>query len=113
MSPFARCIVLSLLAVPAFSEEPRKAAPATSDRLAQSARLSDIEVRAFQLQPRRIDNPMRELNLSDGEVREIQAIAGKFAMNSMVNISPVIAGCACEEGPLCTDQVYVVATLPG
>ncbi|HEU5135011.1 MAG TPA: hypothetical protein VFU13_07690 [Steroidobacteraceae bacterium] len=26
-----------------------------------------------------------------------------------LNISPVVAGCACEEGPQCTDQVYIIA----
>jgi hypothetical protein len=30
----------------------------------------------------------------------------------MLNISPVIAGCSCEDGPLCTDQVWVVAEVP-
>jgi hypothetical protein len=53
---------------------------------------------------------MRELNISDNEVREVEAIAHRQLLNSMLNISPVVAGCACEEGPMCTDQVFVVAT---
>ena len=112
MSPSARCLLMSLMALPAFSDEPRKATPVRTEQAAQSQRMLEIERRAFELRPQRVDTPMRELNLSDGEIREIQVIAGKFALSSMLNISPVIAGCACEEGPLCTDQVYVVATTP-
>jgi hypothetical protein len=112
MSPLARCLLLSLVALPALPDDVRKSAPTMTDRVAEMLRMEQIELRAFQLRPHRIDTPMREINLSDGEVREIEAIAGKYAMHSMLNISPVIAGCACEEGPLCTDQVYVVATTP-
>jgi hypothetical protein len=79
-------------------------------RTAYLMRLSEIEKRAGALYPRRRDTPMRELNISDNEVREIEAIAHRRLFNSMLNISPVVAGCACEEGPLCTDQVFVVAT---
>jgi hypothetical protein len=112
MSPLARCLLLSVVALPALPDDARKAAPAMSARFAEMERMAQIERRAFQLQPHRVDTPLRELNISDGEVREIEVIARKYALNSMLNISPVIAGCACEEGPLCTDQVYVVATTP-
>jgi hypothetical protein len=86
----------------------------SDDERAQMAayheRLWKIEERAGALYPRRRDTPMRDLNISDNEVREIEAIARRHLLNSMLNISPVVAGCACEEGPLCTDQVFVVAT---
>lgn len=75
-------------------------------------RLWAIEKRAEELQPRRRDTPMRELNISDNEMREIEAIAQRYLLRSMLNISPVVADCACEEGPMCTDQVFVVATTP-
>jgi len=75
-------------------------------------RMEAIQLRAWDLRPRRRDTPMRELNISDNEVREIEMIARRYVVKSMLNISPVIAGCSCEEGPLCTDQVYVVATTP-
>lgn len=78
--------------------------------MAYHERLWAIEKRASELRPRRRDTPMRELNISDNEVREIEVIARRSLFKSMLNISPVIAGCSCEEGPLCTDQVYVVAT---
>ena len=51
---------------------------------------------------------MRYLNLSDNEMREIQDVAQKYLAKTMLNVSPVIEGCPCEEGPMCTDQVYVV-----
>lgn len=75
-------------------------------------RLWAIEKRAEELQPRRRDTPMRELNISDNEMREIEAIAQQSLLKSMLNISPVVVGCACEDGPMCTDQVFVVATTP-
>jgi hypothetical protein len=81
-----------------------------AQRMAYDLRLSKIEERAQTLRPRRRDTPMRELNITDNEVREVEVVAHRYLMKSMLNISPVIAGCACEEGPLCTDQVYVVAT---
>lgn len=112
MRLFVRCVLLSLIALPALAEDGKKPAPPTADWVLQRARMYDLEYRADMLRPRRLDSPLRELNISDNEVREIQDVAGKYALNSMLNISPVIAGCPCEEGPLCTDQVYVVATTP-
>lgn len=29
---------------------------------------------------------------------------------ALVNIGPVVTGCPCEEGPSCTDQVWILAT---
>ena len=37
-------------------------------------------------------------------------ISVKYLPRAMVNISPVVTNCPCEEGPNCTAQVYVVAT---
>jgi hypothetical protein len=69
-----------------------------------------IYQRAEELRPQRRDTPLRYLNISDEEVREVQAISVKFLPRAMVNISPVVTDCPCEEGPTCTAQVYVVAT---
>jgi hypothetical protein len=69
----------------------------------------DILRRAEALRPARRDGPLRYLNISDNEVREIQLEAKKFVPRSLVNISPVVTGCPCEEGPQCTDQVHIVA----
>jgi hypothetical protein len=77
-------------------------------REAQALKRSQIQSRAYELRPRRRDAPMRYVNLSDNEMREIQEVASKHLSNTLLNVSPVIEGCPCEEGPLCTDQVYVV-----
>ena len=59
--------------------------------------------------PRRVDVPLREENITDEEVREIQAVTATVYPGALANISGVIEGCPCEEGPLCTSQVWVVA----
>ena len=64
-------------------------------------------------QPGRRDGPLRETNLSDTESREIQAEASKVYPGAILNISGVVTGCPCEEGPACTDQVWVVAHSQG
>ena len=65
------------------------------------------------MRPIRRDGPLRELNVSDEEVREIQSIALNVLPGSIVNISGVVSGCSCEEGSSCSDQVWIVAHRPG
>jgi hypothetical protein len=72
-------------------------------------KLMELENRARQLAPRRRDAPLRVLNISDDEVREVHAIAIKYRMPELVNISPVVTGCPCEEGGNCTDQVFITS----
>jgi len=69
----------------------------------------DPRYRAHLLAPKRRDEPLRYLNISDYEVRELQLVAEKYLPKALLNISPVVTGCPCEEGPQCTDQVYIVA----
>lgn len=69
-----------------------------------------ISRRAEALKPKRRDEPLRYLNITDEEVREVQLISAKYLPKVMVNISPVVTDCPCEEGPQCTAQVYVVAS---
>src|SRR5687768_1774433 len=68
---------------------------------------------ARQVVPRRRDGPLRELNLTDDEVREIQSATRSYLPNAYLNISPVVTGCPCEDGGGCTDQVYVLADAGG
>ena len=98
----AAVLALGFVAVAA-AEEKR-----SSVQSASSAR-PDPRYRALQLKPRRRDEPLRYLNISDFEVREIQEVAEKYLPKVLLNISPVVTGCPCEEGPQCTDQVYIVA----
>lgn len=68
-----------------------------------------VKDRARQVAPVRRDAPLREINLTDDEVREIQAATRSYLPSSYLNISPVVTGCPCEDGAGCTDQVYVLA----
>src|SRR4051812_7093184 len=89
--------------------------PQMNDDLAywdsQIARYGDIRQRAHELYPARRDAPLRELNISDNEIREVEAIAYKYLPRTTINISPVVADCPCEEGLACNAQVYVVSTV--
>lgn len=82
-----------------------------SAQRALQAKLFELESRALEVYPRRRDTPLRYLNITDGEVREVELIARKYRMSELLNISPVVTGCPCEEGEACTDQVYVVGTV--
>jgi hypothetical protein len=63
--------------------------------------------------PVRRDGPLRETNLTDEEVREIQEAARGVVPDAIVNISGVVRGCPCEEGAGCSDRVWIVAYRPG
>lgn len=56
--------------------------------------------------------PLREDNISDIEVREIQRLALARNSDAVVNIGGVVAGCACEEGASCVAQIAIVAYTP-
>jgi hypothetical protein len=94
--------LLSILALPAQtgSEEQRKT-------------YWDIKRERFdyiaKTRPRRMDEPLREDNISDEEVREIEAATIEYFPGALVNISGVTAGCPCQDGPACDSQVWVVA----
>jgi hypothetical protein len=93
-------------------ERTRPSSRQLDDVMLQRLRMSALIERAQELRPRRRDEPLRYENISDIEVREIQDVAAKFVAKAIVNISPVVTGCPCEEGPQCTDQVYIVASNP-
>jgi len=84
----------------AFGDDKKRAAWA-----AEFARLDHIYAR----KPRRLERPLRAENVSDDEVREIQAATNKVYPGAIANISGVTDGCPCEEGSKCTSQVWVVA----
>ena len=117
---FATCLAGVLaVAASAYAQAPAKSL--TSEQMRQMLedreywrqqdyRYVAIARRARALFPGRRDSPLRDLNISDNEIREVEAIAQKYLPRSLVNISPVVAECPCEEGPTCTAQVYVVAT---
>jgi hypothetical protein len=66
-----------------------------------------------QVQPSRRNGPFRDINLSDDEVREIQAAILAIMPGAILNISGVVSGCLCEDGPGCAAQAWVLAHRPG
>ena len=87
--------------------------PCSLHRLLEMVDSQHYANRAVIMRPIRRDGPLRELNVSDDEVREIQSIALAVFPGAIVNISGVVAGCSCEEGAACSDQVWVVARRSG
>jgi len=58
---------------------------------------------------KRIDGPLSDTNISDIEVRKVQAVVLELYPGAIVNIGGVTSECRCEDGPECTAQVWVVA----
>jgi len=79
---------------------------------AQGTRYDKVRKRAKQLYPDRRNTPLRDVNISDEEIREVESVTRKYLPRAYVNISPVVTDCPCEEGPMCSAQVYVVAQTP-
>jgi hypothetical protein len=77
-----------------------------ADRMVELFR---IERRIRATQPRRRDGPLRELGISDSEVRQVLAASGIDPSKAAVNIGSVVTGCDCEDGPGCKFQVWLVA----
>src|SRR5579862_2815 len=71
-----------------------------------------IQKRVSATRPWRREGPVRSENLTDDEVREIQAAVSAIRPGAIVNIGAVVTGCPCEDGPSCSDQVWVVAYRP-
>jgi hypothetical protein len=109
------CAAAVLITLTAAAETPET--PITLDfvhkLIAEREKQLLIEQRAQELYPRRRDTPMRDLNITDGEVREIQRLMKSINVQEILNISAVVTGCACEEGADCTEQVYVVGKYQG
>lgn len=103
-------LVASLIALSSAAVLATEAAAPTNFE-AWAARMRAFD-RAYSLRPGRRDGPLRYQNISDEEVREIQAAAAEVVPKALVNISGVTTGCPCEDGPQCSDQVWIVAYRP-
>lgn len=111
---FAPWLLSTLLPFGAQAAEPAKPkSPPHRWTAAELHALDELEARAYAAYPRRRDVPLRYVNISDGEVREIQGIAAKRKLTELVNIAPVVTGCPCEEGANCTEQTYLVSEFNG
>ena len=84
---------------------------AASDGKSKAERLAEHQQRRhiYGSRPRRIDEPLRAENISDEEIREIQATTVTIYPGTIANVSGVTAGCPCEEGQLCDSQVWILA----
>lgn len=80
---------------------------------ARMEKLFAIEKRVQQTVPVRRERPSRVENITDNEVREIQAVTSEILPGPILNIGTVVVGCPCEDGQSCSDQVWVVAHRPG
>jgi hypothetical protein len=56
---------------------------------------------------------LREVNISDIEVRQIQAVVQDLMPGAIVAISGVAKGCPCEDGPGCSAQVWTAIYYEG
>ncbi len=68
-----------------------------------------LSQRAAGLKPERRDSPLRYENITDEEVREVQAAAAEILPREYVSINGVVNGCPCEDGLKCTNQIWIVA----
>jgi hypothetical protein len=57
--------------------------------------------------PGRPNGPLRQDNITDEEVREVQRAALEVFPDAIVSISGVTDGCDCEDGGNCTAQVWL------
>lgn len=66
----------------------------------------------MRTRPQREEHRLRDTNIADTEIEQIrQAIRARLP-DALVNIGAVTVGCPCEDGPACTEQVWVVAERP-
>ena len=79
--------------------------PGEQNRPAKTRHSANI----WRARPMRRDGPLRDVNISDMEVREIQAVSSKIYPGAIINISGVTEDCPCENGPTCDSEVWIVA----
>lgn len=83
-----------------------------AERMKANEKRFDLEKRIREIRPYRREGPLRSTNITDDEVRQIQVVANKKLPGAIVNIGGVVSGCPCEDGPSCSDQVWIVAYRP-
>jgi hypothetical protein len=89
------------------------AAEVSTDYVAELRKRWALEDHAHRLKPGPPIGKFRTDNISDIEVREVQVAANNILPKAIVSIAGVTVGCPCEDGPKCSDQVWVVGWEPG
>jgi len=107
-----QCMLLIALLSATMAFAQTSADKARREALVKRHELYDLEDRAFKVKPQRRDAPIRYLNISDDEAREVQAATFAVIPDSLVNIGTVVTGCPCEDGAECADQVWIVVNRP-
>jgi hypothetical protein len=62
---------------------------------------------------RTLKHSLRAENIRDEEVKEIQMVVAALDRGFITSIGGVVAGCHCEEGPACTDEISVALQKAG
>ena len=101
--------ILIVVAGSIFSDVAMAGADDAAERKRQYALQRERTNRIWKSWPRRLEGPLRVENISDEEVREVQAVTAEVFPGAIVNISGVTDGCPCEDGPRCDSQVWIVA----
>jgi hypothetical protein len=108
-----RTLLLLVLAVVAYSANGQTAdEKRVSVFRAEMEKRMRIEKRIRETRPARRESPIRLENIDDDEVREIQRLTSARWPGAIVNIGTVVVGCPCEDGPDCSDQVWIVGHRP-
>ncbi len=68
---------------------------------------------AMLSRPAYSERQLREENLNDIEIRQIEQATRAIVPGAIVNIGGVWDACPCEDGDQCTNQVWVVISVPG
>ncbi len=66
--------------------------------------ISHADILTYRMTP---DSPLREKNITDEEVREIQNAVRTYFPGAIVYVGGVFDRCKCEEGSNCISQVIV------
>ena len=98
-------VVSSLVAVAAWGDDP------AGEKSAKPRVSTALPSQFWKTRPRRRDTPLREENITDLEIAEVEAEMQSLFPGAVVYVSAVTTGCPCEDGPECTDLVWSVATL--
>jgi len=106
-----RCLRLTILGALLFCS--MTAAVNADDRRTKWKEQRERQDYILRTRPHRLDGPLREENISDIEVRQIQVVTDTVYPGSIANIAGVTAGCPCEEGLWCDSQVWVLAYQEG
>jgi hypothetical protein len=76
-------------------------------------RQMDVQFMRRSQNARALKLSLRAENIRDEEVKEIQTVVATLDRGFITSIGGVVAGCHCEEGPACTDEVSVALQKTG